>query len=212
MKKVIGHIKDYYIGTIVVGLLLLAAIIFLVHDFSKQQKETELYVAVIDSEWQEEDIEQFRTGVEELLSLDDNTQKCVIESDYSGNQNISSAATTSAYMRTGQVDLVIAPEEKINRYAAADYLLPLKQDDDIRKVLEKKELKQLFYASLYDYSKAGAVLEIPFHPHEVREDSDCYGIYLGDTVPGLEGYVIGIMKNAEHMGNAKRILIACIDE
>lgn len=204
IKKALKHIRDYYTSAVVIAILAVTAIAFLAQDILKQQSKAALYIAIIDCTLPEADINQLKTEAETLLNVNPKTERCIIESNYSGQQNASGAATTAAYMRTGQVDIVIAPEESFNRYAAADYLLPL-DDTELKEQLNAKSGDELFYASLYDYSKPGAVLDIPFAPHEAKDGASCYGIYLDDTVPQLQGYVIGIMKNAAHMENAKTV-------
>lgn len=103
-----------------------------------------------------------------------------------------SEATISAYMRSGRVDLVIAPEEVFNRYAATGYLSAF-QDCGLEELEEQYTADDLFYAEAIDYSEAGAVTELPFHPHEMTENSDCYGICLRDEI--FQGHVAGVMVN-----------------
>lgn len=204
IKKTIKHISDYYTGAVVITILAVITIAFLAQDILKQQSKTALYIAIIDCSLPEEELNQLKTEAETLLNVNPKAERCIIESNYSGQQNASGAATTAAYMRTGQVDIVIAPEESFNRYASADYLLPL-DGTEFEEQLNASNGAELFYASLYDYSKPGAVLDIPFAPHETKDGARCYGIYLDNTIPQLQGYVIGIMKNAAHMENAKTV-------
>ena len=202
IQKLIQKIKDYYIGALILILLALVATVFLIGDYLKKQKETVLFVEIVDADLDESMVEWLKTDIETKLGIDSETQQCILETSYAGGQNVSQEATVSAYMQTGQIDIVIAPEEKFNKYAAADYLVPI---EDVTN--QWKEIPQdlCFYTSLYDYSEAGAVTEIPFAPHDVVEGASCYGIYLMDEIPELKGYVIGLMKNSKHLDYAKLV-------
>lgn len=182
------YIVSYYGVYIaaVVAFILLG--LFLVRDIIQKKPQEAFYVAVMEYEAEEADVEALADRLDAYLGLDRMGSSCLIETDYSGEQNMQSAATVSAYMQSGRIDLLIAPEERFNRYAAAAYLAPLNDS--------KREPEDLFYASTYDYGKGGAVEEIPFHPHEDTDDAGCYGIYLRDGI--FEGYVIGVMVNCPH--------------
>lgn len=174
-----------YIAAVVVFILLG---LFLVRDIIQKKPQEAFYVAVVESGAEEADVEELADRLDIYLGFGETDGGCLIETDYSGEQNMQSAATVSAYMQSGRIDLLIAPEERFNRYAAASYLTPLNDSE--------REPEDLFYASTYDYSKGGAVEKIPFRPHEITDDADCYGIYLRDGI--FEGYVIGVMVNCPH--------------
>jgi hypothetical protein len=98
-----------------------------------------------------------------------------------------SAATISTYMQSGRVDLLVAKEEDFNLYASTGYLstIDYKGTDE----------ENLFYAEQVDYSGGGAVREIPYHPHDKTELSECYGVYIRDGI--FDGYVVGVMSNSD---------------
>lgn len=190
------YIVSYYGGYLAAGLVLILAGVFFAGDIVKKKTTDAFYVTVLDSRVSGQEAAGQAEALGDYLGLGEG-ETCVIETDYSGAQNLQNAATVSAYMQSGKIDLLIAPAEKFNRYAAAAYLLPLDDEEqpwgDLIKGFETEEL---LYAALHDYSQGGAVKDIPFSPHEITEDARCYGIYFGDGI--YEGYVIGIMANCPH--------------
>lgn len=186
------YIFSYY-GTAILIVIFAAAIaVFLIRDIRKKKIDDAFYVMVIDMNLPGNTATAMEQELSEALGLESETQQCRIEAGYSGSANMQSEATISTYMRSGQVDLVIAPEEVFNRYASTGYLSALK-DCGLEELEEQYRIEDLFYAEAFDYSEGGAVTEIPLRPHEVTEDSDCYGIYLRDAV--FQDYVAGVMVN-----------------
>lgn len=186
------YIFSYYGTAILIMILAAAAVVFLIKDIRKKRVDDAFYVMVIDQNLPGDTVDALEQDLSEALGLEPGTQQCRIEAGYSSGANMQSEATISTYMRSGQVDLVIAPEEVFNRYAASGYLSVLK-DCGLQDLEEQYIIEDLFYAETIDYSEGGAVTEISFQPHEKTEDSGCYGIYLRDEV--FQDYVVGIMVN-----------------
>lgn len=193
----IRYIVSYYGVYIAAVIVFILLGLFFVRDIVQKKPQEAFYVAVMESGAEEADVKALADSLDAYLGFDGMDGGCLIETDYSGEQNMQSAATVSAYMQSGRIDLLIAPQERFNRYAAASYLALL--DDPEKRwssLLEERDVEDLFYASTYDYGKGGAVEEIPFRPHENTDDAGCYGIYLRDGI--FEGYVIGVMVNCPH--------------
>lgn len=192
LKEKLEYIFSYY-GTAVLIVTAVAAIaVFLIRDINKKRMDDAFYVMVIDRNLPGDSAADMEKELSEKLGLDLTTELCRIEAGYSSGANMQSEATISTYMRSGRVDLVIAPEEVFNRYAAAGYLSSLR-DCGLQELEEQYTAEDLFYTEIFDYSEGGAVTEIPFHPHEATEKSDCYGIYLRDGI--FQDHVAGIMVN-----------------
>ncbi len=187
------YIFSYYGIVILIVIAAAATAVFLVRDIREKKTEDVFYVMVVDRELTEEETSKMQRELSGLLGLDNETRQCVIETGYSSTANMQSEATISAYMQSGRVDLVIAPEEEFNRYAVAGWLSSL-SDLGLSEWEDDYTTENLFYATTIDYSQGGAVTELPYHPHEITEDSDCYGICLGEGT--FDGYVIGAMVNS----------------
>lgn len=200
LAKKAGYIVSYYGIAIAAAILAAGMIVFFARDFFKEKKEDAFCVMVLGMNLSEEDVLALEKELSKALGLDADTQQCRIESGYSGNGNLQSEAVISAYMRSGQVDLVIAPEEEFNRYAATGYLSPLAESGfpDIEEAMPKAA----FYAELVDYSNAGRVTDIPFHPHEAAAGAKCYGLYL--TGEPFGGYVAGIAVNCPNQERVRK--------
>lgn len=199
------YIGSYYGVYLAAAAALILLTLFFLRDIVRKKPQDVFYVAVMESEAQDEDIEKLRDGLSACLGIDGTEGACVIETDYSGAQNVQSAATVSAYMQSGRIDLLIAPAERFNRYAAASYLAPLDGSDvSWENLIQEYRPEELLYAEPYDYGSGGAVEEIPFRPHEATDNARCYGIYLKGGI--FEGYVIGIMANCPHEEYAEKAL------
>lgn len=194
------YIGSYYGIAFVVLAIVIGCAVFFISDIYNKKTEDAFFVMVVDLELTEDETASMQEELSGLLGLDPQTQRCVIEAGYSSTANMQSEATVAAYMRSGRTDLVIASEEDFNRYAVTGYLSPL-ADIGLAGLEDDMEEDRLFYAQQIDYSKGGAVTEIPFHPHEKKGTSDCYGIYLKDG--RFRGYVIGAMANCPHSASVK---------
>ncbi len=186
------YIASYYGAAVGAAIASVIIIIFLISDVCKEKREDAFSVMVIDLELPEEAAGRMEQELSEALGVSREAGKCRIEAGYSGGANMQSEATVSAYLRSGRVDVLIAPEDEFNRYASTGYLRPLRECA-LEEWEEAYEKEDLFYAEAVDYSESGAVKDLPFRPHEVTKDSACYGIYLKDEVFG--GYVAGVMRN-----------------
>lgn len=201
------YIASYYGLAIGAAIFAVIVIIFLVSDICKEKREDTFSVIVIDLELPEETAGRMEEELSEALGLSCGAGKCRIEAGYSGSTNMQSEATVSAYLRSGRVDVLIAPEEKFNRYASTGYLSQLKECG-LEEWEEAYGKEDLFYAEAVDYSESGAVRDLPFRPHEVTKDSACYGIYLKDGIFG--GYVAGVLRNCpnrERVGTGMEYLL-----
>ncbi len=192
LAEKIKYIFSYYGTAIVIVVFAVLISVFLIRDIRKKKIEDAFYIMVIDLNLPGDAAEAMEQELSEMFGLEPGAQQCRIEAGYSSGANMQSEATIATYMRSGRVDLVIAPEEVFNRYAAAGYLSALK-DCGLQELEEQYRIEDLFYAEAVDYSESGAVTELRFRPHEVTADSDCYGIYLRDEV--FRDYVAGVMVN-----------------
>lgn len=198
--KRIENIIFYHGIAILTVCLAVAAAVFLLVDIRNQRAGEAFYVMAAGLELDERVKEELCKGLTQALALDQKTQSCVVETAYSGRTNMQSEATISAYMRSGRVDLLLAPEEVFNRYATTGYLSDL-GSGEFQDLLEGRGMEELFFASQVDYSQSGAVTELPFHPHEAAEGAGVYGVYCQEGI--LDGYVAGIMVNCPNKTDVK---------
>lgn len=192
MAGKVKYIFSYYGAAIVIVILAVLIAVFLLRDIRKQRVDDAFYVMVIDRNLPGDTAVAMEQELAGALGLDTGVQQCRIEAGYSSGANMQSEATIATYMRSGRVDLVIAPEEVFNRYAATGYLAAF-GDCGLQELEEQYTIEDLFYAEALDQSEGGAVTELPFRPHEVTEKAGCYGVYLRDEV--FQDYVAGVMVN-----------------
>lgn len=189
-----AYIWYYFKAHIVVGIILLCFGIFFAADLMSDRPEEAFYVMVLEGEPDEATVTSMEAELDHWLGIDGTAAACCIETSLTNSSDVTeSQATVSAYIQSGRVDLVIAPEERFNTYAATGCLKSL-TDDEFAGVLDTVAQEHYFWAEQIEME--GAVTEIAFNPHAQTADSDCYGIYL--TEGPFEGMVLGILVNCPH--------------
>lgn len=191
-RKKLENLIFYHGIAILAVTAAVAAAVFLLRDLGKQRPADVFYVMVAGLQLEEGAEEVLQEGLTRALGLDNQTQQCVVETAYGGRANMQSEATAFAYLQSGRVDLLLAPEEVFNRYAVTGYLTEL-ETGSFSGALADREKRELFFASQADYSKGGAVDSLAFHPHEDTDDARVYGVYCKEGVFG--GCVAGVLAN-----------------
>lgn len=209
IRKKMENFMFYYGLAVLAVCLAAAAAVFLIRDIRRQRATDVFYIMAPGLELDEDVKEALQKGLARALMPDQSTQQCKIkikieikiETAYSGHTNMQSEATIAAYMQSGRVDLLLAPEEVFNRYASTGYLSEL-GSGAFDGLLNGRGAQELFFASQADYSQGGAAAELPFHPHEETDGSGVYGIYCQEGL--LDGFVAGIMVNCPNKTYVKK--------
>lgn len=201
------NIWYYYKYAIIFVILLIIASVFFIKDYRKKKVSDTFYVMALEAtDIGEEEIESLKKSLIEALDLNPSEEDILIETGYGSKANAQSEATIFAYMQSGRVDLMIAPEDLFNRYAVAGHLSTL-SDAGVEEAAETQGEENIFYAEPQDYS-GGAVTETRFAPHEKSENADAYGIYLTDGI--FKGYVVGSLYKSSHPDQAREAILYMI--
>jgi len=132
---------DYYLGKIVVTVIVLAVIGSILHTMLTPKPETVLSVAVINDGSNLELYENLEAKFQSAISLDEETQQTVFDTGYSFNEyDYQSWQKYSMYNMVGDIDVSIMPYAYFEEYAPNEYFSPTAM-----------HLSSGLYASLADY-------------------------------------------------------------
>ena len=199
MKAKIKQFFDYYLGYVVIAVVLLGIIGYFVKTIVFDRKELELSVLVID-DTNELDIEQMEEDLKEQLGIDSDKQDItftLFDNAKSGNE-----AVIMTRIRAKSVDILISSEETFKEYAANGVYenLDEKLPEDMIERIDSKFIDGE-EATLDD---DGNVIE--------WGKSLSYGVDISNGIlmekygSILENPVIGIVVNTEHQNNSVKAL------
>lgn len=201
LKERLKYIYLYYKYLILFLFLLIGSVIFFLINVFGDKTETAFYVMVLECQMDDEKVSELERLLGEELAIDTKATEVVIETSYTSSNNAQSGATVSTYMKSGRVDLLIAPEEKFNLYSSTGYLKDLSKKP-WNNLIDGISQERKFFSSEVDYSSGGAITEIPMNPHDDTGSANCYGVYLEEKYFG--GYVMGMMENAPHESDLEK--------
>ena len=187
------HFKAYYLLKTFIWACAIALIGYGIYEMFAPEPERMLYVAILDTVVQTDEMEQLEAGYAEYISLDKETQSLYFDNMImvSNKSDPASAEKFTAHAFVGDIDIIIAGESLIKAYAG-HYLLPL--SDQLPEDLYEALTEKYCYASAVDQD-GNVGEELP------------YGIYIADyaeTSPYYnEPVVLAIVGNSKRAENAQ---------
>lgn len=187
------HFKAYYLLKTFILVCVLAFVGYALYEMFGPKKEQMLYVAILDTVVQTEEMEALKSGYAEYISLDEETQSLYFDNMImvSDQSDPTSAEKFTAHAFVGDIDIIIARESLIKEYAGY-YLRPL--SDQLPADLCEALSEQYCYASAVDQD-GNVGEELP------------YGIYISELVETSSYYnepvVLAVVGNSKRMENAE---------
>ncbi|HCL02189.1 MAG TPA: hypothetical protein DHW61_07170, partial [Lachnoclostridium phytofermentans] len=195
-----GYFKQYYLKKLLATLVLIGFVSYFLYDVLSPKPETVLSVAMVNYPLAEETKAQFENDLNELLDVNPETQRILIDTSYDlNNYDYASAQKLSVYSISGELDLFIAPESQFVKYAFSNSLTPLTD-----------ALPTDVYSALSDrLFSCRTRLNDEEYPSEAQGPEGVYGIYAEDLpmFKAYKGYmqdppVIGIIVTSKNSENA----------
>ncbi len=190
------HFRAYYLLKTFIWACVLALVGYGVYEIMAPEKETVLYVAVLDRVVTDTTVENLQEGFEAYVSLDEENQETLFDNTImiSTTTDAASAQKFTVHAFAGEIDMLLATETVVKSYAG-HYVLPL-----------STMLSEELYEELSDrFCYAAAVDDSGQKGEELP-----YGIYIDGLidVPAyqLEPLVLTICGNAPHRENAETFL------
>lgn len=196
------HFKEYYLLKVFILACVLAFAGYAVYEMVAPEKERLIYVAILDSAVNPDELSRIKSGYGEYISMDEETQELLFDSSMmiSDASDAASSQKFTTLAFAGDIDVVIARESVLKRFAGY-YLLPLSEQ---------------LPADLYE-----EVSEVYCYAAPVDEDGQTgeeqpYGFYIDDFVETGSYYnepialaIVGNTKKAENAEKLVRYLLEC---
>lgn len=192
-KEKLEYFNQYYL-TKTIGLLVgIGFFGYLLYSMFGPKVETVLYTAVVDACIDTETVNSFQTDMMKRLELDPTKSTVLFDDDFyltnASEYSASNQTRLVTYAMSGDIDIIIAPEEVFSQYASAGYFIKLSEC-----------LPPQMFSTLTDH----------FFYYTTENDAQeaSYGIYLDEyAVKDSNGDIVlrpvlGILANAKHTENA----------
>ena len=135
------YFVDYYLGKIVVILIVAAVLGSVLHTMLTPKPEVVLSVAVVGDSSNQTLYEELQTRFNERIALDEETQQTVFDTAYNfSNGDYQSWQKFAMYNMVGDLDITLLPKSQFEEYAPGDYFSPV-----------ALHLSSSLHASLADY-------------------------------------------------------------
>ena len=187
------HFKAYYLLKVFIWACVIGFAGYAVYEMVAPDPERMLYVAILDTVVQTDEMEALKEGYAEYISLDEETQDLYFDNAImvSNTSDATSAQKFTAHAFVGDIDIIIAREGLIEAYA--DYYL--------------RPLSEQLPADLYEELSGAYCYVSPIDEEGNRGEEKPYGIYIGDyaeTSPYYgEQVVLAIVGNSKRANNAE---------
>ncbi len=187
------HFKEYYLLKVFILVCVLGFAGYAIYEMVAPDPERMLYVAILDTVVQTDEMEKLKAGYEDYISLDEETQDVYFDNMImvSNTSDATSAQKFTAHAFVGDIDIIIAREGLIEAYAEY-YLRPLSDQ---------------LPADLYEELSEVYCYVSPIDEEGNRGEEKPYGIYIGDyteTSPYYgEKVVLAIVGNSKRTDNAE---------
>ena len=186
--------KDYLLVPLLIGIAVVAALVYVGWTVLRPKPETLLYVAVVDSLMDPEDAQALQEDISALLGEEGKRQEVIIDDSIS--LTAANVPKFQVYAMAGQLDVVFADREKFEKLADGGYLY------DAAEVLEE----------------AGAGDEVPYVEANSQETGPGkYGVSLSgipqiaDWFPVMEEPVFAFVRGMKHSDHAVKYLEHLLD-
>ena len=190
------HFRAYYLLKTFIWVCVIGFAVYAVYEIFAPGKERLLYVSVLDRVVADLELEDVRTGFEEYVSFNDETQEMIFDNTVmiSNSLDATSAQKFTAHAFVGEIDVIIATESVLKSYAGA-YLRPL--SDQLPADLYEKVSGLLCYA-------------VPVDEDGNPGKEEPYGIYVTDLVEVApyckEPIALAICGNSKNQKNGEEFV------
>lgn len=194
------YFKQYYFKKLLAFIVIFGFLGFLLYEVFSPKPDTVLSVAMVNYPLDEETLTNLEDDITELLHVDPETQKILIDTSYDlNNHDYASAEKLTTYTFAGEIDIFIAPESQFLKYAFSNTLTPLTD-----------ALPTDVYSALSDrLFSCRTRLNDEEVPSEAMGPEGVFGIYAED-LPMFDAYkgymqdppVIGIIVTSPNTENA----------
>jgi len=194
------YFADYYLGKIVIALIVLACVGSILHTVLRPRPDTVFSVAVVNDGANQATYDALQNAFQESIALDEETQQTVFDIGYNFNQfDYQSWQKFSMYNMVGDLDVTILPLSYFEQYAPGGHFSPV-----------AAHLSSSLYSSLSEYfletkqaDEEGNLLS----GTETVYGIDLSGTWLYKDQPRTEPMVLVINAAPKNMANIEKFLM-----
>lgn len=178
-KSKLRYFVDYYLGKVILGILIAALAGGLLYSFLKPKQDPVFYSAIVVSPFTPAGFQQFKADVENLLITDPKHQNVVLDNTYSSLvADYNSGMSFTVHMAAGEIDAIILSKDELKYQVNSEALKPVDQ------VISKE-----IYARIPEEAK---VKVVPTYPQEngdfVEGEEAVYGLNLEKFLERINGF------------------------
>lgn len=211
-KEKIKHFKDYYLRNVLFVLFILGILIFAIRDIIMSQRDSVLYIAVVDEYFDAETTDRLLEELTEFYDMNPDKQSITINTNFQSN-SLDSLSTLTTLMYAGDVDIIIAPKAVFTEMAESGYFLPCLSEQATSFYEDMPEELQCY--AIYEAGEnsdpyATPDVEDPNSPD--NENAQLFGISLTDCKKyeklnaSTEEPVISIAASSKNPENAAKFI------
>lgn len=127
-KAKFSYFKDYYLGKVIVAVLILALLGGLVYTFLKPKQEPVLYIAMIVSPFMPEAQEQFKANLTDMFVKDEDHENIMLDTNYSSLvADYNSMMSYTMHMSAGEIDMLICTKDELKYQVNNGVVIPVKE-------------------------------------------------------------------------------------
>lgn len=194
-KQKLEYFNNYYRNKLIIGIAIVAFLIYLFYTMLSPRPVTELFVAVINNGISSTDVETIKTDFGEILGVEPDSQGLIIDNTFytstygeMSELTLANEQKLATYIFSGEIDIIVAPESDFENYAYYGNFIKLSDilPSDLITTLAPKFVD----AELED-----------------TKETSAYGIALNDVVvydssnQQIKNPVLGIVANTKNKEN-----------
>ena len=178
-KGKLRYFKDYYLGKVVLGVIIAALAIGLLYSFLKPRQTPALYTVIVVNPFTPTGYDQFMADLEEMLITDPKHQNIVLDNSYSSLvADYNSSMAYTMHMAAGEIDMIIFNKDELKYQVNSEALIPVDQ-----------AISEEVYDKLPDDIKIKVVPTYPQENGDFKEGEEAvYGLNIEKFLERINGF------------------------
>ena len=197
------YFVDYYLGKIIIVVVILALLGSIIYTALKPKPEQALYMAIVVSPFTGSGLEKFTDDLEEMFIADPDKEQIIMDTNFSSLvADYNSSMSYMMHMSAGEIDMVILTKDELKYQVNNEALIP------VDKAVSKEILDKI-----PDSAKHKVV---PTYPQEngdfIEGKEEVYGLNIESFLERINGfettnkYVVAFTSISKHSDKFDRIV------
>ncbi|MCR5727206.1 MAG: hypothetical protein K6G24_07050 [Lachnospiraceae bacterium] len=127
-KAKFNYFKDYYLGKIILALIIVGLLGSLVYTFLKPKQEPVLYIAMVVSPFLPDAQKEFQADLTKMFVTDDVHENIMLDTNYSSLvADYNSMMSYTMHLSAGEIDMVILTKDELKYQVNNGVIIPVKE-------------------------------------------------------------------------------------